>query len=117
MTSTECPLSEQRVITCTKGGFTVESRAKTEFVAGFDEVAKITIWKHDDVTTDLVCFEIELLNGEPYVVHEDMPGFEMLIEKLVDLDGFDRGWRDKVILPPFAANTLVAYERASLPRG
>ena len=93
------------------GGFAVQTKARTLLVAGFDEIARIAIYKRDEITTDLVCFEVTLASGDVLTLHEEMPGFDDWATSLEQLAGFDADWRDKVIQPPFAANEIVAYSR------
>jgi hypothetical protein len=111
--STECQLTRQALITCSADSFAVESPAKTEFVAGFEEISRVTISKRDEITADLVIFEIELVNGEQFTLHEEMAGFDAFAEKVEQLSGFDKAWRDKVILPPFETCVTIAYIRPS----
>ncbi|MFN4228397.1 hypothetical protein [Parvibaculum sp.] len=79
-----------------------------------DDIRKIDAYKIDEWTTDLICFDIHTeQNGERAVhtLHEDLPGFNDLMESLKQLPGFDATWPEKVIQPPFDENRTVIFER------
>jgi hypothetical protein len=111
MIFTEFRLGNSASISCSPGGFAVQTRARTQLVAGFDEIVRIAIYERDEITTDLVCFEVALEGGDEITLHEEMPGFDHWAKSLEQLPGFDANWRDGVIHPPFATNEIVACSR------
>lgn len=79
-----------------------------------DDIDSIEAYKIDEWTTDLICFDIHTeQNGERVVhtLHEDLPGFNELMESLKQLPGFDAAWYGKVVQPPFDENRTVIFER------
>lgn len=86
-------------------------------VISISAVTSIIFFKRDEITTDLICCEVTVTGVEgtqTYLFHEDLPYFDELITQFETLDGFDMKWREKVVLPPFAENRTVAYERKDL---
>jgi hypothetical protein len=108
----EFPLRNSASISCSPETFAVQTRARTQLLAGFDEIVRVAIYKRDEITTDLVCFVVALESGDEITIHEEMPGFDQWIKSVEHLPGFDTSWREKVIHPPFASNEIVAYSRA-----
>jgi hypothetical protein len=111
MISTRCRLAEWPLLTASQAGFAIWSEAGVTLNSTFDGIAKVTVWQEDRITHDHVHAEIALVDGETLIVDEDMRGFRPLMDKLASMPGFDPDWWDKVILPPFAANSIVAYVR------
>ena len=104
-------MARAAAIHCSARCFSVATRARTIFVAGFDEIAQATAFKRDEMTTDLVCVEVELLNGESILLNEDMAGFGAWADLVAALPGADPQWREKVIPPPFAPNPTIVFAR------
>ncbi len=73
-------------------------------------IDKVTFYKRDELTTDLICCEVEA-NGETWFFHEEAEGWETLISYLEKLPGFCAGWYEAVVQPPFAVSETVAYSR------
>lgn len=79
----------------------------------WDDIEKVVAYKTDELTTDLLCFDLTANDGQVYVVHEEIPGFDALEERLKQLlTSFDRDWRQKVLKPPFARNETILYDRS-----
>jgi len=100
-------------ITSTDSGFAIVTQKGTDTVS-LDDVSAVIAYKIDELTTDLVCCDIVTSSGEGEqirTVHEELPGFENLMARLEALPGFNRKWREAVILPPFAENRTIIYER------
>jgi hypothetical protein len=79
-------------------------------------VRAIVAYKIDELTTDLVCCDIVTgsSDGEQIrTIHEEIPGFSTFMTRFEALPGFNKQWRDAVILPPFAANRTTIYDRAA----
>jgi hypothetical protein len=109
-----CLLASSGSISCSTKSFAVEdSRRRTVFVAGFDEVVRATAFKRDELTTDLLCVEIEVANGRSIELHEDLGGFEEWLGRVDSLPGVDPDWRGKVIQPPFARNETALFTSQS----
>lgn len=106
-----CLLARGCSISCLADSFVVEDKRRTLFVAGFDEIVRVTALKWDEITTDLLCVEIQLANGEGVELHEELVGFEAWLMRLDALPGVDPDWRSKVLQPPFARNETLLFER------
>jgi len=77
------------------------------------EVRKVTFFKRDELTTDLICCDVEVASGDNIEVwfnHEEEPTWQGWLDELSTLQGFDSDWYSKVYLPPFAPSVTIAYE-------
>ena len=75
------------------------------------EVTRVTFHKRDELTTDLICCEVQA-GGETWFFHEEMEGWDRLILHLEGLEGFCRDWFARVSQPPLAPCETVAFRRA-----
>ena len=74
------------------------------------DVDKVTFYKRDEVTTDLICCDVAL--GEKiWTFHEEQSGWDALIDHLETLPRFDPDWFVSVSQPPFAISETVAFAR------
>ena len=72
------------------------------------EITKVTFYKRDEITTDLICCDVAV--GEKlWTFHEELAGWDLLIAHLRKLQGFRDDWFEAVSLPPFAASETVAF--------
>jgi hypothetical protein len=102
-------------IVTTDNGFAVVTAKSTDTVS-FDEVSAIVAYKLDELSTDLVCCDIVTGAGDGEqirTIHEDLPGFDAAMKAFEDLPGFDCQWRNAVVLPPFATNRTIVYDRTA----
>ena len=76
-----------------------------------DGVAKVTFYKRDELTTDLICCDV-LVGDEVHTFHEEMVGWDLLIQHLAGLPSFRGDWFAAVSQPPFAVCETVAFSRA-----
>lgn len=107
-------MQKPEIIT-TDNGFAIVTAKSTDAVS-LDEVRAIVAYKLDELTTDLVCCDIVTgaADGEQIrTIHEELLGFDIAMKAFEVLPGFDRQWRDVVVLPPFATNRTVIYDRAA----
>ncbi len=101
-------------ISLAPAGFTLLQKGEPEIFVCWDQVVKITAYKIDEWSTDLVCHDLLLRNHLYQVVflHEDMVGYEAFSDTLATVfPGFNSTWRKVVILPPFERNETVLWER------
>ncbi len=79
----------------------------------WSDVCRIASYKLDAITVDVVVVEV-LVGDESIRVTDDDHGFWIFVEGFETrlLNG-QRGWRNKVLQPPFAENYTVVYERIS----
>ena len=73
-------------------------------------ITKVIFFKRDEVTTDLICCEVEA-NGHIWFCHEEASEWRTLIEHLETLPGFRKDWFSAVSQPAFAENLTVAFSR------
>jgi len=107
-------MQKPKIVT-TDSGFAIVTAKSTDAVS-LDEVRAIVAYKLDELTTDLVCCDIVTgaADGEQIrTIHEELLGFDAAMNAFEALPSFDRQWRDKVVLPPFATNRTVIYDRAA----
>jgi hypothetical protein len=95
-------------------GFRVEGWGAAVDV-GLDQIERVEVYKRDLMTEDQICMDIWLdrtaPSPGPVSIHEDMPGFDDVLEGLERLRGFDLQWRERVLQPAFAENRTLVYER------
>ena len=75
-----------------------------------DEVAKVTFYKRDEVTADLICCDV-VVGGRIWTFHEDRSDWSALVQHLAKLPGFRGDWFDAVSQPPFATCEFVAFSQ------
>ncbi len=74
-------------------------------------VDRVTFFKRDELTTDLICCTVEA-GGKVWFFHEEAEGWDALVRYLEELPGFRRDWYEAVVQPPFARSETIAYVRA-----
>lgn len=75
-------------------------------------IERVTFYKRDELTTDLICLELIAASG-PILAHEELKGWDEAIGRLSRLPGFDLLWFEKVSKPAFAACSTIAWPRRS----
>ncbi|HUE79506.1 MAG TPA: hypothetical protein VMN38_07735 [Sphingomicrobium sp.] len=74
------------------------------------EITRVTFYKRDEMTTDLICCEV-ILDGQAWTFHEELFGWDILLQHLYKLPGFRTDWYAAVSQPPFATRETVAFSR------
>jgi hypothetical protein len=74
------------------------------------EIERVTFYKRDEVTTDLICCDVEA-RGKTWVYHEEAEGWDDLLRRLEQLPTFRPDWYQAVVHPPFAACETVAFRK------
>lgn len=74
------------------------------------DVTKVTFYKRDELTTDLICCEV-VVAGQVRTFHEELVGWDLLLGHLEGLPGFRRDWFAAVSQPVYASNETVAFTR------
>lgn len=72
------------------------------------EVNAVVFYKRDEITTDLICCDVEMA-GRVWTFHEETAGWRDLMAHLANLPGFRADWYAEVVDPPFALSETVAY--------
>jgi hypothetical protein len=102
-------------IITTDNGFAIVTTKGADAVS-LDEVNAIVAYKIDELTTDLVCCDIVTGSGDGEqirTIHEEIPGFETVMARFQALPGFDKQWREAVIVPSFVTNRTTIYNRTA----
>ena len=74
------------------------------------DIAKVTFYKRDEITTDLVCCDVTV-DGQIWSFHEELVGWDLLLQHLYKLPSFNIDWYGAVSQPPFATSETVAFSR------
>ncbi len=75
-----------------------------------NDVEKVLFYKIDEITTDLICCDVEVTDGT-WRFHEELEGWELLLEHLEQLPNYKRDWFKFVAFPAFKRNEFVAWTR------
>lgn len=73
-------------------------------------IDKVTFFKRDEITTDLICCEV-VASGQIQTFHEEMPGWDALMAHLAGLPGFRDDWSAAVSQTAFQPCEIVAFAR------
>ncbi|MXO61299.1 hypothetical protein GRI89_17275 [Altererythrobacter salegens] len=71
----------------------------------------IVFYKRDQITDDLICCDVSS-EGQVWTFHEDLKGWDNLIEHFHRLEGFKVDWFDCVSQPPFEVSETIAFTRS-----
>jgi hypothetical protein len=88
------------------------------WTASWAAIRKIAAFKRDEISTDLICWEIEFdERGQPWHVeiHEELEGFQDVVNEALRRKIVDPLWVRLVMQPPFATCWTVIYD-ASMSR-
>ncbi|HQS96013.1 hypothetical protein [Novosphingobium sp. 17-62-19] len=75
------------------------------------DIQHVAFYKRDELTTDLMCCDIQMACGQTLWFHEEMPHWNDVVAQIELLEGFTQDWRSHVIHPPFAECRFMAYEK------
>lgn len=78
--------------------------------ASIDAIQRVTFYKRDEITSDLICCDIST-HDRSWTFHEEMTEWDELIDELNALPNFARDWFASVSQPPFELSQYVAFER------
>ncbi|WP_421740028.1 hypothetical protein [Caulobacter sp.] len=73
-------------------------------------ITKVIFFKRDEITTDLICCEVEA-DGHTWFCHEEASEWLALVEHLQALPGFREDWFSAVSQPPFEESLTLAFSR------
>lgn len=99
-------------IAVTRDGFSITRMGKVAAIR-LSQITRISAYKLDEVTTDLVCLDIVYSQGGQELmrtIHEDLAGFDALVSRLANLPGITPDWQEAVMHPPFAAQRTTIYD-------
>ena len=74
------------------------------------EIGKVVFYKRDELTTDLICCDVTIAE-QVWSFHEELSGWNILIEHLQGLPNFRPDWLSSVSHPPFVASETIAFCR------
>lgn len=75
-----------------------------------ENVEKVTFYKRDEITTDLICCDV-VVGEQVWTFHEGVVGWDLLMTHVSGLPGFRRDWFESVSQPPFAVSETEAFSR------
>ncbi|MBA3446608.1 MAG: hypothetical protein H0T56_03180 [Pseudaminobacter sp.] len=101
-------------ITTNEQGFELSDGDQIVGRVAFRDITKVTAYKCDQLTTDLICCDVTGNQSLVWSLHEELPGFDNLMERFAELPGFRREWRNAVLLPPFVENSTEIFSRIEL---
>jgi len=104
-------------IEVTERGFLLVGDNPREVLREVDwsEIQNVIAYKKDAVSVDMICFAIATGDGSAVEIHEEMIGWDTLVETLPkNLLGFPNGeqWFAAVAFPAFATNVTTLYQRS-----
>ena len=76
-------------------------------LSGIDTV---TFYKRDELTSDLICCDVSI-EDRVWTFHEEMVGWDDLLNHLTKLPDLHADWFTRVSQPPFEPSATVAYQR------
>lgn len=74
------------------------------------KIIAVTFFKRDEIATDLICCDVEI-DGKVWTFHEEVEGWDLLLQYLEGLPGFRTDWFSAVSKPAFASCETVAFRR------
>jgi len=74
------------------------------------DIGKVTFYKRDELTTDLICCDVAV-GDKVWTFNEELVGWGLLVGHLERLPGFRGDWFAAVSQPPFATNETVVFSR------
>lgn len=82
-------------------------------VVDWPRVASIKAFKLDLITSDLICFAVEV-DGKDHCLQlsEEWPGFKALADEFESRFAFPDDWWNSVAHPAFKTNETLLYRRA-----
>lgn len=95
-----------------ESGFRISGRNAA--VVHWSDVVRVSVYKADRMTWDLICTSFELSDGRRVIVHEELVGWSRLMHdlprRLAGVAEFNDWWPG-VAFPAFATNLTVLWER------
>lgn len=74
------------------------------------QIERVTFYKRDEITTDLICCEVRVASRD-WFFHEEAEGWQLLLDHLAALPGFDADWYSRLSQPSFERSEMVAFQR------
>jgi hypothetical protein len=74
-------------------------------------IRKITAFKRDLITTDMICLLLELSDKTNYELNEETEGFKEGLKSLEIHLGISPEWFLKIMTPAFESSVTVIYEQ------
>ena len=93
-------------------GWRLVKDGRIECYVKWEIVKNVTAFKKDLLTTDLICLEFEDIEGNFWLIHEEIIGFMDVAEKLKEqFPSINESWYTDVMMPPFERNHTILYEK------
>ncbi|MGN6594979.1 hypothetical protein [Sphingopyxis terrae] len=74
------------------------------------DINRVTFYKRDELTADLICCDV-IIAEATWSFHEEVAGWDLLLNHLQKLPQFRLDWYEAVSQPPFAVSKIVAFCR------
>lgn len=78
-----------------------------------DAIDQVSFYKRDELTTDLICCDI-MVGSEHRIFHEELTGWDLLLNHLRGLPNFHGDWYSDVSQPPFEESETIAFCRKGI---
>ena len=75
-----------------------------------EDVQKVTFYKRDELTTDLICCDV-VIGEQVWTFHEELVGWDLLMAHVSALPGFRSDWFEAVSQPAFVISETEAFSR------
>ncbi|WP_089214120.1 hypothetical protein [Sphingopyxis indica] len=82
----------------------------TSLPVSADLIRRVTFFKRDEVTSDLICCEIAS-DDDHWIFHEELESWELLLAEIALLPNFKTDWYERVSQPAFAPSPFIAYDK------
>lgn len=103
-------MKEPGIFTFHEDGFTLAFRSGSKTVR-WDDVERLVGYKHDDLTTDMICLDVEHGNT-CFTITEDTDGWFVFLDRtMAAFPNIPKNWEVDVAQPAFATNLTVLYDR------
>lgn len=83
----------------------------TEGNYNLKKIVKVTTYKKDLITIDLICLHIYFEDGESLVLYEEMQGWNKFITLLNTKLKISGNWHENVMCPAFQENEIIIYRK------
>ena len=95
-------------------GFDIVHAGQVVASIDLENIIEVSAFKRDMGTTDLICFELVVINNSKslvYEVNEEMHGFDELVRLFEQLPIFMTNWRVCVIKPAFLLQRVTILQK------
>jgi len=78
----------------------------------WDEISALFGYKLDNYTTDSICLDIFIRDGESFNINEETPGwFQFLLKSKENIDNIPKDWEIEISTPVFETKHTLLYDK------